>query len=286
MSFDLAAYLAERKELVEKNVFACLPEVPASPETLAKAMAHALEAGGKRLRPILCLASAEAVGGNYEAAMCPACAVELLHNYTLVHDDLPCMDNDVLRRGKPTVWKKYGEVLGVLAGDALLTLAFEEISKTPESHPGLVSALVRELAVAAGACGVIGGQTEDTAYDGHPTRELIDSIFRHKTADLFQAACRMGGLCAGAEPEILARLTEYAEHLGFAFQIVDDILDAPAAHQKGERPELSCLDIMSVQEARDWAESHTKDAVAALENLPGRTEPMRELAITLLSRVQ
>jgi geranylgeranyl diphosphate synthase type II len=284
MSCDLNAYLAARKALVEEHLFACLPAAGARPAPLPEALRHAVHSGGKRLRPILCLASAEAAGGAAEAALFPACAVELLHTYTLVHDDLPCMDNDLLRRGQPTVHAKYGEAVGVLAGDALQTLAFETLARTPEARPGTVARLVSELASAAGAAGVIGGQVEDIRFAGAPTREIIDYVFQHKTADLFRAACRLGGVAAGAAEADLARLSAYADGLGFAFQIIDDLLDAAEA-KADDKPELSCLDVMSESEARDWAAQHTRRAVAALGGLPGDTAPLAALAENLLSRI-
>ena len=285
MAFDLNAYLAERKQRIESALFAALPDGNRCRQPLADAMAHALKAGGKRLRPILCLAAAESVGGDSEPVMPVACAVEILHNYTLVHDDLPCMDNDTLRRGQPTVWYRFSEGIGVLAGDALLTLAFEWLATFPESRVGVTAALVGELARAAGALGVIGGQVEDIQYDGHPTREGIESVFQHKTADLFKAACRLGGIAAGADAAQLNALSAYADHLGFAFQIQDDLLDAATA-KADARPELSCLDLMTPDEARAWAERHTAAAVAALEALPGPTEPMRALVESLQNRRQ
>ena len=285
MAFDLKGYLAERKERVERALFALLPDGGVCRQPLADAMAHALKAGGKRLRPILCLASAESVGGDPEAVLPVACAVELLHNYTLVHDDLPCMDNDTLRRGQPTVWHRYGEGIADLAGDALLTLAFETLAAFPEPRPGVAAALVRELGRAAGALGVIGGQVEDIGYDGHPTRALIESVFQHKTADLFKAACRMGGIAAGAGEGHLEALGRYADHLGFAFQIQDDLLDAGEA-KKDERPELSCLDLMTAGEAEAWAGEETRAAVEALAALPGEVEPLRALAEGLQGRRQ
>jgi geranylgeranyl diphosphate synthase type II len=284
MTCDLKTYLAERKARVERHLFACLPAPDARPAPLPEALRHAVLSGGKRLRPILCLATSEAVGGTAEAALYPACAVELLHTYTLVHDDLPCMDNDLLRRGQPTVHAKYGEALGVLAGDALQTLAFEALARTPEFRPGTVARLVAELASAAGASGVIGGQVEDIRFAGAPSRDIIEYVFQHKTADLFRAACRLGGIASGAPEPDLSKLSAYADGLGFAFQIIDDLLDAAEA-QAGDKPELSCLDIMTDAEARDWALQHTRRSIEALDGLPGDTAPLAALAQDLLTRV-
>jgi len=284
MTFVLNTYLADRKNLVEQHLFACLPAAETRPAQLSEALRHAVLSGGKRLRPILSLAAAEAAGGKASDALLPACAVELLHTYTLVHDDLPCMDNDLLRRGLPTVHAKYGEALAVLAGDALQTLAFETLARTPEKSPGTLARLVSELAAAAGAAGVIAGQVEDIRLAADPTRDTIDYVFQHKTADLFRAAVRLGAIAADANDAALAALSSFADHLGFAFQIIDDLLDAAEA-KADTKPELSCLDVMTAEEARAWASLHTRQSVAALAGLPGDTAPLSALANDLLSRI-
>ena len=283
MTFDLKSYLTERKALVEKELFACLPAAGTRPSELSEAMRHAVLSGGKRLRPILCLAAAEAAGGKAEDAIHAACAVELLHTYTLVHDDLPCMDNDTLRRGQPTVWAKYGEAMAVLVGDALQTLAFETLARTTAS-PSSVATLVTELAKSAGAAGVIAGQVEDIAFAGAPTSDIIDYVFQHKTADLFRAAVRLGAIAGGASNHDLHQVSVYGNTLGFAFQIIDDLLDARQA-SADDKPELTCLAVMSEDEARAYAEKTTGEACAALKNLPGDTTPLLALAMELLSRV-
>ncbi|HOE61231.1 MAG TPA: polyprenyl synthetase family protein [Kiritimatiellia bacterium] len=284
MEADLEVYLTERRRLVEEHLSACLPEATPRNKRLIEAMCHAVLSGGKRLRPILCLAAAEASGGSLRDALCPASAVELLHTYTLVHDDLPCMDNDPMRRGQPTVHAKFGEALGVLTGDALQTLAFEILARTPEKQAGTLQRLVTELASAAGQAGVIAGQAEDIRCAAAPTRADIEYVFRHKTADLFRTACRLGAIAANAAAPDLERLTEYGDGLGFAFQILDDLLDAHEAKTRAE-PELSCLAVMTVAEAREWAENLTQQAVAALAGLPGETAPLEALARHLLGRL-
>jgi len=282
MAFDINLYLAERKKRVEAKLFACLPIEGTRPAELSEAMRHAVISGGKRLRPILCLAAAEAAGGKAEDAIHAACAVELLHTYTLVHDDLPCMDNDTLRRGQPTVWAKYGEAMAVLVGDALQTLAFETLAQTP--CPSVTPRLVIELAKAAGAAGVIAGQVEDIAFAGGPTPDIIEYVFQHKTADLFRAAIRLGAIAGGASDHDLQQLSIYGNNLGIAFQIIDDLLDARQANAD-DKPELTCLAVMSEEEARAYAEKTTGKACAALKNLPGDTTPLLALAMELLSRV-
>ncbi len=271
--------------MVETVLFGCLPDANTPPANLSGAMRHAVLTGGKRLRPILCLAAAEAAGGKPEHALLPACTVELLHAYTLVHDDLPCMDNDLLRRGQPTVHVKYGEAVAVLAGDALLTLAFEILARTPETRPGMTAQLVGELAVAAGAAGVIAGQVDDIGFEGHETRDMIESVFRHKTADLFRAAVRLGALTANTDKIVLEKLSAFADGLGMAFQITDDLLDA--AENKSEKAgELSCLCVMTADAVREWAAQNTESALAALQGLPGPHLALAEIARALLSRQQ
>lgn len=283
--FDLDSFLAERKRAVEEHLFASLPTAETCPAELADAMRHAVLSGGKRLRPILCLMAAEAAGGTIRDARCPATSVELLHTYTLVHDDMPCMDNDLVRRGQPTVHAKYGEALAVLAGDALQTLAFEVAARTPARHPETAARLVAELAAAAGACGVVGGQVQDIRFAGKPTREVVDYVFQHKTADLFRVAARMGALAAGVtDGETLDKLTTFANHLGIAFQVLDDLLDAAEA-KADDKPELSCLDVMDASAARVWAKQLTAEAIAALSGLPGDTAPLAALAERMLTRV-
>ena len=284
MPFVLETYLADRKRAVEEHLFAGLPAAETRPAILVEAMRHAVLSGGKRLRPILCLAAAEAVGGSAEDARYAATAVELLHTYTLVHDDLPCMDNDLLRRGQPTVHARYGEAIAVLTGDALQTLAFEMLANTPERRPGTVARLVKELAAVVGFAGVIGGQVEDIRFAAAPTRDVLDFVFQHKTADLFKAACRLGALAAGGDEDAVDKLSRFADALGFAFQIIDDLLDAPTASSDAA-PELSCLAVMSADEAHDWAHSLTAQAVAALDGLPGETVPLAALANHLLTRI-
>lgn len=280
MMTDLDTYLKTRKERIEQTLFSLLPLPATRPEGLAEAMAYAVRSGGKRLRPIFCLASAEVAGGRAEDALLPACAIECLHTYTLVHDDLPCMDNDTLRRGLPTVWAKYGEATAVLVGDALQAFAFDLVART--GNPRLVS----ELAAAAGPAGVIAGQVEDIRFAGGATREQVEYIFQHKTADLFRCACRMGAIAAGADDCAVQAVTEFANHLGFAFQIEDDLLDAQQAKADDAKPELSCLDILTPEEARAWCREETDAAIRALTApaLTGSREALNSLAYRLVNR--
>ena len=282
--FALDTYLASRRALVEQGLLAALPPAGSRPAVLVEAMQHAVLAGGKRLRPILCLAAAEAAGGSPADAQWPSLAAELFHTYTLVHDDLPCMDNDLVRRGQPTVHAKYGETIGVLAGDALQGLAFELLGRTPEKRAGVVAALVIELGQAAGASGVVGGQVEDIRFAGKADAATLTYVHQHKTADLFAAAMRMGAIAAGGTTAAVAQLGSYANHLGLAFQIVDDLLDNGEA-RTGKPAELSCLQLWTQDEARQQAADHTAAALAALKQLPGPTEPLVALAAQMLKRI-
>jgi len=282
--FVLESYLETRKSDLEQRLLDALPPVGSRPAILAEAMRHAVMTGGKRLRPILCQAAAEAAGGSCEDAAWPALAAELFHTYTLVHDDLPCMDNDLVRRGQPTVHAKYGEAIGVLTGDALQGLAFELLGRTPEKRPGVVAALVNELGRTSGASGVVGGQAEDIRFAGQADAATIAYVHQHKTADLFGAAMRMGAIAAGGTPASVGQLGTYANRLGIAFQIIDDLLDDGEA-RVGKRPELSCLQLWSQDQARQQAAIHTAAAIAALHGIPGPIEPLTALAEKLLKRV-
>ena len=282
--FVLECYLETRKAEIEQRLLDALPSSDSRPAILAEAMRHAVLTGGKRVRPILCLAAAEAAGGSREDAIWPALAVEIFHTYTLVHDDLPCMDNDLLRRGQPTVHAKYGEAIGVLAGDALQGFAFELLGRTPEKRPGVVAALVIELGRTAGANGVVGGQVEDIRFAGKADAATIAYVHQHKTADLFGAAMRMGAIAANGTSTVINQLGTYADHLGIAFQIIDDLLDADEA-RAGKPPELSCLQLWSKGEARQQAEKHTTTAIAALQAVPGPVDSLLALADKMLKRV-
>lgn len=223
---DLTAYLRDRAALVDAALDSFLPAPDAAPPAIHRAMRYSLFAGGKRLRPALCLAAAEACGGTLDAAMPAACAVEVLHTYTLIHDDLPCMDDDSLRRGKPTNHKVFGEGVAVLAGDALLTEAFAILARTPAAGPYGVADYVKELAEAAGSRQLIGGQVLDLEGEGRSlTLDELKAIHNGKTAALLAASVRLGGMSAGCDRAHLEALTAFGRKAGLAFQIIDDILD-------------------------------------------------------------
>jgi len=257
-------------EIVEATLDEVLPGEVERPKELSAAMRYAVGTGGKRIRPVVCLAAAEAVGGRAEDAKYPAAAIELLHNYTLVHDDLPAMDNDVERRGKPTVWKRYGEANAILTGDALQALAFRVAAQSPRNAAEIVKVLGDK------GVGVVQGQVEDVEREkGIGSREKgvgvdIPFIYEHKTADLFMAAAMMGALAGGGDAEQVEKLRQFGLNLGLAFQYEDDLLD-------GDSP-------YSADETRRLIDETTSAAIEALGNLPGDTDFLMSLAQKLVAR--
>ena len=229
----LKDYLAERSALVDQALDRFLPKATLKPPTIHKAMRYSLFAGGKRLRPVLCLAAAEACGGRIDAALPAACAVECIHTYSLIHDDLPCMDNDDFRRGRPTSHKVFGEGIAVLAGDALLTVAFEILTSAQGAPRYPTAAQIKELSCAAGSLALIAGQVADLEGEGKKTtlRELR-FIHEAKTAALLTASIRLGAMSANATPAKLEALTAFGRNLGLAFQVIDDILDVTQTSEK------------------------------------------------------
>ncbi|MEK7385516.1 MAG: polyprenyl synthetase family protein [candidate division NC10 bacterium] len=227
-AFDLQAYLKERRALVDAALERFLPPDDTPPPTVHRAMRYSVMAGGKRLRPILVIAGAEAVGGTSETVMPTACALELIHTYSLIHDDLPAMDDDDYRRGRLTNHKVFGEAIAILAGDALLTLAFKLVADNTAlvNDARVLRDVVAELAAAAGTFGMVGGQVVDIESEGKAiTAETLEYIHRHKTAALIRASLRVGALLAGGDAKAVAAIGEAGSDLGLAFQIVDDILD-------------------------------------------------------------
>jgi geranylgeranyl diphosphate synthase type II len=234
------------------------------PRVLMEAMRWAVEGGGKRIRPRICLASAIAVGGASSDALMPACAVELLHSYTLVHDDLPAMDNDAERRGRPSVWAKFGEANAILAGDALQALAFAALAQTPERRSGARAKIIEFFADCA--LGVVRGQVEDIAEGAKD----VSFIYEHKTADLFMAAAVTGALAGGGDDAAVEKLRLFAYHLGVAFQYEDDLLDDDSPFDRDETAQR--------------VQTETNAALAALVGLPGDAAPLADLARSLVNR--
>ena len=260
--------------IIERTLDEVLPKEGERPAELSEAMRYAVGTGGKRIRPLICLASAVAVGGKAEDARYPAAAIELLHNYTLVHDDLPAMDNDTERRGKPSVWAKFGEANAILAGDALQALAFKAAANAPRNVAEIVAAL------GAAGVGVVQGQVEDLKREGGKDGasdgpasvpvEVVDFVYTHKTADLFIAAATMGGYAGGGDAARVEKLRTFALNLGLAFQYEDDLLDGDSPFPKEKTESL-------VHET-------TAAAIAALAGLLGDTSFLKALAQKLVDR--
>jgi geranylgeranyl diphosphate synthase type II len=272
---DARAYLAERGPLVERALEAALPAAGEPPAALHAAMRHLLFPGGKRLRPALALAAAEAVGARPEAALPVAVAVELVHTYSLVHDDLPCMDDDDERRGRPTVHVAFGEAVAVLAGDALLAQAFAALAGEPGAPDGERRlAALRELAFAAGSRALVGGQADDLAFEARAaTAARVESVHRRKSAALIAASIAGGAWLGGAPPAQVARLRGFGERVGVAFQIADDLLDAG-----DESTGCSLVPVLGAEPARARAEQLLGEALGDLDELGERAAPLAALA--------
>jgi geranylgeranyl diphosphate synthase type II len=292
-SFNLDQYLERVGARVNAALDKLLPRETAAPPTIHKAMRYSLFAGGKRIRPVLCVAACEAVGGKIAAAMPAACAVECIHTYSLIHDDLPCMDDDDFRRGKPTNHKVFGEGIAVLAGDALLTEAFALLAKAapPKEYP--VRALVSELALAAGSRRLIAGQVQDLENeDRRATLEEVKTTHLNKTAALITASIRLGAMSGGASPQQLKRLTRYGQDLGLAFQVIDDILDATStkeimgksvrADQKNKKSTFPA--VLGLDRSRAYAADLIADAHEQLRSFGAKAEPLRAIADFFLTR--
>ena len=283
----------KRADLVEEGLLRELKKVPAYDETLEKAMEYSLMAGGKRLRPVLLMAAADAVGKDGTAFLTTGCAIEMIHTYSLIHDDLPAMDNDDYRRGKPTNHRVFGDGIAVLAGDALLTLAFEVMLRQEGAAPETLVTVVSEMSRAAGPYGMVGGQVLDLEGEGRRLDlAALRKIHMGKTGALFCAAIRSGAILAGAKEEELAALTLYAERFGLAFQITDDILDVTGDEAAIGKPvgsdvrneKATYVTLTSLEEAKKLAEDAVDEAVEALDIFGERAAFLRDLALFLLGR--
>ena len=294
MTFDLKNYLENRRAMVETALERVLPPEAAPPTRIHQAMRYSVLAPGKRLRPILVVAGAEAVGGRAETVLDTACALELIHAYSLIHDDLPAMDDDDYRRGRLTNHKVFGEAVAILAGDALLTLAFRLVaSNAARIAPGVVGLVVAEVADAAGTDGMVGGQVVDIESEGKTiSAEMLDYIHLHKTAALIRVALRVGAVLAGGREQVVDAISRAGEALGLAFQIVDDILDVEGnlaelgktagsdeRKQKATYPSVHGLPASKAR-ARDLIEETKR----LLTPLGPSAEPIRALADFVLER--
>jgi geranylgeranyl diphosphate synthase, type II len=290
----IADYISARQKTVDAALERWVPSEADNPAIIHRAMRYSLFAGGKRIRPLLAIAAAETVSDAPAGIESAACVLELIHTYSLIHDDLPALDNDDLRRGRPTCHKVFGDAMAILAGDALLTLAFEVLSKLKGVDAERRISLVRELATASGtAGGMIGGQVNDIEGEGKfPTADLLDSIHRAKTGALLRASVRMGAIYAAATEEHLNALTIFGEHIGLAFQIVDDVLDVEqssealgkTAGKDAQQKKITFPAVYGVDRSREMAETERLAAHRALEVFDERAERLRDLADLIVRR--
>lgn len=293
MEAALKACWNERKALVEQTLKQELYREAPLDAKLAESMEYSLMAGGKRLRPILVMAAADAVGADGAQFVTTGCALEMIHTYSLIHDDLPAMDNDDYRRGKLTNHKVYGAGLATLAGDALLTLAFEVLLRQTGVSDVTRLAVVREMAMAAGMNGMVGGQAIDLASEGHRIpMELLKKMHMGKTGALFRAAIRSGAILGGANDAQLAALTRYADAFGLAFQITDDILDVVGDEAAIGKPvgsdernhKSTYVTLLSLEKAQALAKATVDDAIAALDEFGDEAAFLRGLVQMLIER--
>jgi geranylgeranyl diphosphate synthase type II len=290
----LEEYIAAQQRRVDLALHRWVPAESVDPPTIHKAMRYSLFAGGKRVRPLLAMAAASAVSDAAPGIESAACVLELIHTYSLIHDDLPALDNDDLRRGRPTCHKVFGDAMAILAGDALLTLAFEVLSKLDGVDAGRRVDLVRELSLASGTVGgMIGGQVNDLEGEGKfPTAHLLESIHRAKTGALLRASVRMGAIYAGADADQLGGLTRFGEHIGLAFQIVDDVLDVEqpsealgkTAGKDAQQKKITFPAVYGIERSREMAEEHRLEAHLALQIFDDRAERLRQLADYIVRR--
>lgn len=292
-ALNLQAYLSIKIELVNKALKELLHGEEEYPQNLHRAMHYSLFAGGKRIRPVLVLAAAEAAGGRLDEAINTACAFECVHTYSLIHDDLPAIDNDDLRRGRPTCHKAFGEAVAILAGDALLTAAFELVAATKTSDSSRVIKVITELSKASGSAGMIGGQMVDIESEGVEVPfPVLEYIHIHKTGELILAAVRSGAIMGGADHQQMGALSKYGKSIGLAFQIADDILDvAGSADEMGKntggdekKGKATYPSLIGLDESKKRAEELVDIALKALEGFDEKADPLRAIARYIVQR--
>ena len=291
---NLEEYIAHQQRRVEAALDRWVPAESVDPPVIHRAMRYSLFAGGKRIRPLLAMAAADAISDAPVGIESAACALELIHTYSLIHDDLPALDNDDLRRGRPTCHKVFGDAMAILAGDALLTLAFEVLSKLEGADAAIRIRLVQELATASGTVGgMIGGQVNDLEGEGKfPTAQLLESIHRAKTGALLRASVRMGAIYAGAGKEQFEALSRFGEHVGLAFQIVDDVLDVEqssealgkTAGKDAQQQKITFPAVYGLERSREMAEEERRNAHLALAGFDERAERLKQLADRVVRR--
>ena len=294
---DLKHYLNSQRQRVEQALEQVLPAKDHHPTSLHEAMHYSVFAGGKRIRPILMMAACEAVGGDVEQVLPAACAMEMIHTYSLIHDDLPAMDDDDFRRGNPTNHKVYGEATAILAGDALLTEAFVLLSapaNTPQLKADTQREIIQLIARAAGAAGMVGGQVVDMEAEGmeQPDLATVDYIHAHKTGALILASIRAGALLGGADTEAYEALSRFGKLAGLAFQIADDILDIVGDQQElgkdigsdQERGKATYPAVLGLSESIRRAQELHQQALKAIEPLGEAAEPLRQISAYIINR--
>ena len=293
---DLKAYLDEKRRILEEALkrYAPQPESPAA--EVGRAMSHSLFAGGKRLRPILCMAGAGAVGGDEHCVLPVACALEMIHTYSLIHDDLPAMDNDDLRRGKPTCHKVYGEAVAILAGDGLLTEAFRLMTLADLSgglEPRALLEVIALIARAAGYEGMVGGQVVDIQSEGKAVDpSLVEFIHTHKTGALITASVSSGAILGGGDKEQVRAITSYGQGIGLAFQIADDILDIEGdTKAMGKRvggdvrkKKITYPSVLGLKESKAIQNEMVEKALEAMKKFNQKADPLRHLAMYMVER--
>jgi geranylgeranyl diphosphate synthase type II len=294
---NIKAYLKKKRAIVDKSLEAVVPPAVTFPPTVFEAMRYSLFAGGKRIRPILAIAAAESLGAKTAGLLPLAGALELIHTYSLIHDDLPAMDNDDLRRGRPTCHKVYGDAIAILAGDGLLNMAYEILSdprRLKAVPANRMLSIIAEISRASGVFGMVGGQVVDMESEGRevdfPTLEYIHT---HKTGALLRSSVRVGAIYARASEKRLRALTRYGEYAGLAFQIADDILDVTGTQEEIGKDVGSDLKkgkktfpgFYGLEESRRRAQEVSERAVRALKDFDGKADPLRELARYIITRV-
>jgi geranylgeranyl diphosphate synthase type II len=293
---SLDDYLKARKKIVDEALDWYLPGEDTFPSSIFKSVRYSVFAGGKRIRPILCMGSAEAVGGNIEEVLPVACALELIHTYSLIHDDLPVMDDDDYRRGKLTNHKVFGEDIAILAGDALLTEAFRLMSKKEfagKTSPERLLAAISDISEAAGFLGMVGGQVVDVQSEGKEVgEETLNYIHTHKTAAMIVTSIRAGAIISGAGESEIAALSDYGRHIGLAFQIADDILDVEGNQETlgkdigsdRERGKVTFPALFGMEESRKKARDLVDNALADIAQFDSRADPLRMIATYIIER--
>ena len=294
--FNLKEYIKQRKVIIDNALDQLLPQPQGPSSKVIEAMRYSVSAGGKRVRPILLMAACDAVGGDSEAVLPAACSLECVHTYSLIHDDLPALDNDDLRRGKPTCHKMFGESIAILAGDGLLTYAFELMT-----HPSLrlavpsrtINDVISIFASAAGVSGMVGGQTADILYEGRPIdAEILSFIHSHKTGALIRSSVEMGAMLGNGSEEQVECLRKYGTALGLAFQVVDDLLNVVGDEKKLGKPvgsdqkrhKATYPALFGIEETRKRAQSLKEEALDALSPFGPEAEPLRAIATYVVER--